>query len=159
MRLLIVLLSSGFYVGYIPFASGTFGTALAALILWPVARFNALPSEGGSPWVYLLIFLLITAVGIWTAGEAEKIHDKRDSGKIIIDEIAGFFVAMFLLPFEWVWVGAAFFVFRFFDVLKPWPVRWLERLPGGFGVVCDDLAAGVYSCVLLHAARLILDRL
>ena len=100
-----------------------------------------------------LIAIAVIALAVWAADRAEPIYGEKDSGKIVIDEIAGFFVTMTLLPVGWMWIAAGFFVFRAFDVLKPWPIDRSQKLPGGVGVVIDDVLAGVYSCALLHAAH------
>lgn len=153
LRHLIVLYTSGLYTGYIPFASGTFGTALAVALYWPMARLNRLPGEGGTLWLYLLIVAALTGLAIWASDFAESIHKRKDPSEVVIDEIVGFFVAVILIPWHWGWMLAAFFVFRAFDVLKPWPIDNLQRLPGGLGIVIDDILAGVYTCVLLHLIR------
>ncbi len=155
-RQLKLLISSGLYTGYIPVASGTWGTGVGILLYWPFARWNRLPSAGGIPWLYALAVLLISAVGVWAATFAESVYSEKDPHRVVIDEIAGFFVTMFLVPWDWRWILAAFSIFRFFDVLKPYPIRKLERLPSGWGVMTDDLLAGVYSCAVLHVARIAL---
>jgi len=150
---LVILYSSGLYTGYIPIASGTFGTALAILFYWPMARLNRLPSEGGTLWLYALIVIAATALAIWASNFASKAHGEKDPHRVVIDEIVGFFFAMFLVPFNIWWIAAAFFLFRLFDVWKPYPIFQLQSLPGGIGIVIDDVLAGIYTCVLLHAAR------
>jgi phosphatidylglycerophosphatase A len=95
--------------------------------------------------------LIVTALGIWASGYAERVYGEKDPHRVVIDEIAGFFVAVFLLPWDWRWIGAAFFLFRLFDVWKPWPIRRLQALPGGWGIMVDDLLAGTYTGLLLHA--------
>lgn len=157
MRQLIILIASGFYSGYAPFASGTFGTAVAVLLYWPAARLNRFPSEGGQPLLYVLLVVAISALGVWAANKAEPIYGKKDPGQIVIDEIAGFFVTMFLLPTTWQWIAAAFFTFRLFDVWKPGPIRGLQRLPAGWGIMIDDILAGALGCVVLHAIRLTIN--
>lgn len=159
MRQLILLFTSGLYTGYIPFASGTWGTALAMLLYWPMAGLNRWPSQGGRLWLYALIVAAVTVAGTWASTRAEAMHGKKDPGKIVIDEIAGYFISVFLLPFDWRWLVAAFFVFRLFDVWKPTPIRQLQGIKGGLGVMIDDVLAGAYTCILLHAARLALGYL
>lgn len=150
-----ILISSGFYFGYIKYASGTWGTLVGVLLYWPCASLNRMPSAGGMPWLYVLIVLALCAVGTWTAHEAEKLYGVKDPGKIVIDEIAGFFVTMFLVPWTWYWVLSAFIVFRVFDVVKPGIIRKLQYLKGGVGIMIDDILAGALGCFVLHAVRLI----
>ncbi len=154
MRRLTLLISSGLGTGYIPFASGTWATALAILFYWPMAGWNRLPSQGGNLWIYGGIIAAVSALGTWAADYAEKLYQEKDPHRVVIDEIAGYFVSMTLLPFHWGWLVAAFFVFRLFDVWKPYPIRQLQQLPGGVGIMIDDLLAGVYTCVVLHVAKI-----
>ena len=158
MRLLILAFTSGLGSGYAPVASGTFGTAVAVALYLPLADLNRTPSDGGMLWAYLLIVATVTGLGIWASNYAEKYYGKKDPGEVVIDEIAGFFVSMLLVPFTWGWIAAAFFVFRAFDVWKPYPIDSLQRLGGGLGIVIDDVLAGVYTCVTLHLLRLAMER-
>lgn len=151
MKSLILLFTSGLYSGYARPASGTWGTAVAVLLYLPLARWNRL--DAVSIGLYLGVVAIVTALAIPASTYAEKIHGEKDPGQITVDEIVGFFATMFLLPTTVEWVAAGFFVFRAFDVLKPFPAHRLQSLPGGWGVVIDDLFAGLYSCLLLHAIR------
>jgi phosphatidylglycerophosphatase A len=154
LRQIKLLIASGFYSGYAPFASGTWGSLVAIGLYWPFAAWNRLPSEGGLLWAYFLVVVAVSVLGVWTADYAEGVYGEKDPGRVVIDEIAGFFIAMILVPWDWRWIAAAFFVFRAFDVWKPYPIRGLQRLRGGWGIVVDDLLAGAYTCIVLHAARL-----
>lgn len=156
---LIIAFSSGLYSGYFPVASGTAGTAVAVLFYLPLGLLNRPAAEGGNPLAYMLIVALVTVLGVFAAQFAEKYHGGKDPGKVVIDEFAGYFVTMTALPFDWRWILAGFFVFRVFDVLKPWPARRLESLRGGLGIVIDDVFAGFYSCLTLHAALYALGRM
>ena len=96
---------------------------------------------------------LVFALSCFTSGRAADLLGEEDSGKVVIDELAGFLVAMFLLPVNWRTLGLCFILFRVFDILKPWPVSWADkRLPGGWGVTVDDVLAGLYTLVLGHVA-------
>jgi phosphatidylglycerophosphatase A len=140
---IILFLSTGGYIGKIPFAPGTFGT------LWGIPLCFVLSQIGVA--ASLAVTVLFTVAAIWFAGEAEKILDAKDARPIVIDEIAGFMVTLWGLPFTSQTAVAGFFIFRFLDILKPFPIRSLERnLPGGAGVVLDDVAAGVYGNLLLR---------
>ena len=89
--------------------------------------------------------LIITGIGIWAADRTQDLLRKKDPSAVVIDEVAGFMTAMLLLPMTWSSLLLAFFLFRIFDVLKPFPIKHLEKLKGGFGIVLDDLLAGVYA--------------
>lgn len=137
-RVVVVALASGFGTGYAPVASGTFGTLVGIPLAW------ALAPLGGFAWCVAAV--AITLFACWIAGQAESAFGEKDSGKIVIDEVAGYVVAMAFLPATVGHLTAAFFLFRLFDVLKPPPARQFERtLPGGYGVVMDDIAAGVWA--------------
>ncbi len=131
-------------LGYVPFAPGTFGTAAAAIFTW-AAR----------PGMYALpaIAVIITVFGAVAAGNAEKELGK-DSSRIIIDEVAGYLVTVLFLPLSLGVIIWAFVLFRLFDILKPPPINLLERLPGGIGVMADDIGAGVFANIVLRAATL-----
>jgi phosphatidylglycerophosphatase A len=146
---LILSISTGLGSGYSPFAPGTAGTALAVLLFLPFAAFCS--TRGGfGLGVYVAGTMMLTAVGVWAATRAEPIFGKKDAGQVVIDEIAGYLVTMFALPATWPWALAGFAVFRLFDIWKPWPIDGLQRLKGGWGVMIDDLVAGIYGCALLH---------
>jgi phosphatidylglycerophosphatase A len=104
-------------------------------------------------WHYAIIVVLVTVVGIWAADRADRAWGTHDSGRIVIDEVAGYLVTMALVDRgHWAPLVVGFVVFRALDIIKPPPVRWLDRnLPGGFGVVIDDVAAGVLGMVIMLA--------
>ena len=100
---------------------------------------------------------LFLAVAVWIAGEAEKIFNKKDSGLIVIDEMAGFLVTLYGIPLTGVSLLVGFLLFRLMDITKPFPIRRLEKaLPSGWGIVGDDVLAGVYANVALRAVMLFL---
>jgi phosphatidylglycerophosphatase A len=137
-RVGVIALASGFGTGYAPVASGTFGTLVGIPLAWALAPLGAL--------TWCVAAVAITLFACWIAGQAESVFGEKDSGKIVIDEVAGYVVAMAFLPATPGHLLAAFFLFRLFDVLKPPPARQFERnLPGGYGVVMDDIAAGVWA--------------
>jgi phosphatidylglycerophosphatase A len=148
-RLLVFGLSSAAGLGYLPKAPGTWGT-LAALPIWYACR-------GLSPLAFTVVVLLVTAFSVLVAEAAERLYGRHDVQLIVIDEVAGMLVTAIGVPFAWPEVLAGFVLFRLFDMTKPQPIRWLdEHVPGGFGVVLDDIAAGVVACGLLHGARVLL---
>lgn len=139
----VLFLSTGGLAGYVPFAPGTVGT------LWGVPLFYGLESLDPLPWAALLIVMTLFAIAI--ANEAEKYLQKKDPKEIVIDEIAGYGVATAFLPFTLPNVILAFILFRFFDILKPFPIRWTEkRFPGGWGIVLDDCVAGIFTNIALQ---------
>ncbi len=145
---LIILLATGGGIGNIPFAPGTFGSAIAAPLCLLLSR---LSFSAAVPCVILFILFAIRV-----AGEAEGLLNKKDPGCIVIDEIAGMLVTFAGLPFDMVTALAGFLLFRVFDILKPFPIRYLERrLTGGTGVVMDDVAAGVCANAALRIGFLL----
>lgn len=136
-------LATGLYAGYIPVAPGTFGTVVAIPLCFLLSLFG--PLEGV---VFVGIFV---GVAIWISGQAEKIFQKKDSGFIVIDEMAGFLVTLYCIPMTLENLVAGFLLFRIMDIAKPFPIKRLEAdLPGGWGVVGDDVLAGVYANVVLR---------
>ncbi|MDX9858597.1 MAG: phosphatidylglycerophosphatase A [candidate division Zixibacteria bacterium] len=138
---LVIAVATGAYSGYTPMWAGTFGTIPPALI--------SLLLIGNNLPLAMLAAVVTFAVSVWAAGEAERVFG-HDSKKIVIDEWAGWFVTMLYVPVSWQHVLIAFVAFRFFDVVKLWPARRLESLPGGWGVTMDDIAAGVQACLATH---------
>jgi phosphatidylglycerophosphatase A len=143
MRRLALLLATWWGVGYCPIAPGTAGT-LAAIPFFLLLRL--LPLYG-----YLPCVLGIGLVACWAAGEAERIFQEQDSKRIVIDETVGFFITMTALPPTWPYLIGGFCLFRCFDILKPPPIRLIERkVTGGYGVVLDDVLAGIYAHISLR---------
>ena len=142
-----VIATAGF-AGYMPVAPGTWGTAVAVPIAWGCA--------GIATPVYLAIVAGVIGVAIATAQIADRSWGTEDSGRIVIDEVAGYLVTVALVDrATWPALAVGFVVFRILDILKPPPVRAFERLPGGAGVVLDDVAAGVIGAAVMVG----LDRL
>ena len=132
--------------GLAPRAPGTAGTAIAIPIYLTIA---AEPIA-----VYALVVAVVIAVGIWVCGRTAHDLGVHDHPGIVLDEIAGFLVAMTALPFDWRWIAAGFVAFRVFDIAKPWPISLADRrVGGGLGIMLDDVMAGALACAALHAAR------
>jgi phosphatidylglycerophosphatase A len=131
--------------GYSPIAPGTCGTAVALPLTYALA---SLPL-----WQYLAVVVAVIAIGIWAASRADRAWGTHDSGRIVIDEVAGYLATMTLVDrSQWAPLAVGFIVFRFLDIVKPPPIRWLDKnLPGGFGVVIDDVAAGVVGMGIMLA--------
>jgi phosphatidylglycerophosphatase A len=145
LPVVVKLIITFFYVGYIPLAPGTFASAAAFIIYFPLNTLNH--------WsFYLGAVILVTLAGVWASGRAEKISGISDPSFVVIDEVAGQLITLFLLPFSWKILIAGFFLFRLFDIIKPYPGRRLEQLHGGWGIMLDDVLAGVYANILLQLA-------
>ena len=149
-RAVILFISQGAYSGRFPVAPGTAGT-IVGIFLYVVMKDLA-------PGPYLALCILITLLGTWAAGRAELILGCTDCPSIVIDEIAGFLLAMFMVPTSWGFIVAGFLLFRAFDIVKPWPLKRLQDLHGGLGVMLDDIGAGVYTNIILRIAALFIFR-
>ncbi len=146
---LFVGLATGGYVGFIPFAPGTFGSVLGIPLFYFM---SSLPLPAS--FSFMIVFILFS---VWVAGQGEKSLKAKDPGCIVIDEIAGMGVTFFAVPFNIYLAIIGFIVFRFFDILKPFPVNYLEkRFTGGLGVVIDDVAAGIMSNMVLQIVLLVM---
>jgi len=140
------LLSTFFGLGLLPAAPGTWG-AFGAFILW-LFFFRHMDLR-----LYVLIVILLSAVGVYASDFAEKnIFKKHDSPHIVIDEACGFFVSMIGVSTGIYWGIAGFILFRIFDIWKPYPVNKTQELPGGYGIMFDDITAGIYVAIILNAA-------
>lgn len=138
-------LSTGFGVGYFPKAPGTAGT------LWGVLLFFAF--QGISPGLFVAITAGLILVSVLAVHLAQGILGPKDSPHIVIDEVVGYLVSVAALPFSWPHAVLGFILFRIFDIIKPFPIRWLDRnVKGAVGVVLDDVVAGVFANILLRLA-------
>ena len=139
------LLAFGLGSGAAPKAPGTFGTIAAIplyLLLQPVA-----------PVYYLLVVLVMSIFGVWLCHRAAEDMGLHDHPGIVWDEWVGFLITMWLAPNGWIWLLAGFVLFRFFDIIKPWPIHLLDRhIPGGWGIMVDDILAGIYAFALIQFA-------
>ena len=128
-------------VGYAPFAPGTFGSAVGLLLWWRL---------GPSAIVQAIAIAAIFGAGVWSAGVCERHCGRTDPGHVVIDEVVGMLITLFLIPVGWAGVFGAFLLFRLADVIKPYPANRFERLHGGLGVMADDCMAGVYANLALR---------
>lgn len=143
MKSFILFIATGFGSGYIPKIPGTVGT-LVGLLLFLLLKDLSPVSYG----VTLIGFIFLS---VWVATVAEFCFQEKDSRKIVIDEVLGFLVSMAFVPFSWPNLLAAFILFRLFDISKPFPCRLIERrLPSGWGIVGDDVVAGIYANLVLQ---------
>ena len=146
------LIASIFGIGYIRKGGGTVAAAFAVLIWWWWFS-NIAPR-----YEYQIgITLLITALGIWTGNKVEPQWGK-DSYRVVIDEVAGMFISILFVPIEWKWLLIGFILFRFFDIAKPLYIRRMEAFKGGWGVMLDDVLAGIYANVVLQIVMLIVKK-
>ena len=149
MNRFILLLASGLGAGFSPFAPGTAGTLVAIpieLLLSPIR----------SP-VYELTLLTFFFFSSWIAERAQNHWQKRDDQRIVIDEIMGYFLTMLWIPKTLHFISVGFLLFRLLDIVKPFPCRQLEKVRGGFGVVLDDVFAGIYANIGLQLLRILVE--
>ena len=139
------LLATFFGIGYLQKGAGTLA-ALFCCLFW-----YGFDGGGLSPWQQLFLIFLVFFGGVWVSGIVEKAWG-HDSNRVVIDEVQGMMTALFLVPTDWRYGLAAFVLFRLFDIVKPFGIRRAEKAPGGWGVMLDDLFAGIISNVLLQLA-------
>jgi phosphatidylglycerophosphatase A len=149
MRFVALALATTFGVGYAPYAPGTFGSA-AGLLLWWLLPHAVL--------VRLSAIIIVFIVGSWSGTVAERHFAATDPGPVVIDEVMGMWITLLLNPVGWQGAVIAFFLFRAFDVVKPYPANRLERLPGGIGVMADDGMAAIYANMVLRLLMLVAGR-
>jgi phosphatidylglycerophosphatase A len=159
-------------VGYLPIAPGTWGSLVGVgiFIQLQVLRIRFYNTYGDGHWVpfevlsiwtmfVILVLIVICLLGIWSGTRVEKLSGKKDAGIVVVDEVAGQLITLFVLPnyvsLEWPLLLTGFLLFRAFDIWKPFPARTLEKLEGGLGVMADDVVAGFYAAALLSIAVVI----
>ncbi|MEW6620039.1 MAG: phosphatidylglycerophosphatase A [bacterium] len=145
----IKFIASGFFSGYSKFASGTVGTLLGGIPLYLLIYFLCHRFSNPDLWYFLLVIIL-TIISIWFCTKAEILFEEKDSKKIVLDEIIGYLFCMFFLPLHISFIVIGFVLFRAMDVLKPLGIRKLQNLQGGLGIMIDDCAAGILTCIILH---------
>lgn len=139
------LLATWFGTGLLPKAPGTWGSAAALPFAWVIAWY------GGEYWILLAASLAIFVIGIWAAEIYSKHAGVKDAGPIVIDEVAGQWLALCIVPLDPMAYLFGFFYFRLFDILKPWPASWADRsVEGGLGVMLDDMFAGAYAAIATY---------
>lgn len=144
MRQMIAILATGFGVGLSPVAPGTCGAAVGLGLYWLL--------RGLPPMAYAAAVIASIALAAWASDGASRMWNEEDPRRVVIDEIAGILVALAFHPPTLLNALLGFALFRIFDIAKPWPIRWIERrLPGGVGIVADDVAAGIYASAALWA--------
>ncbi len=138
----VVFIAMGLGSGLSPKAPGTAGTLVTVPLVYFLQQQSLL--------IYALVTLFVLATGSWICGYAAKKLKVHDHSGIVYDEVAGFLITMFMVPAGWQWMLLGFVLFRFFDAVKPWPISWLDKnVHGGFGIMFDDVVAGVISLCCL----------
>jgi phosphatidylglycerophosphatase A len=144
MSRIAVVIATCVFIGYIPFAPGTFGSI-------PGLALGAILQRSAPGWALWAAIAALTLIGIWAATAAERHFGHKDPGPVVIDEVVGMMITMGGLPLGPAGLFVAFVVFRACDVIKPFPARQMERLPHGVGVMMDDVLAGVWGYVIMRA--------
>jgi len=145
--LLARVLATWFGCGLFPKAPGTIGSLAAALLILPSVR---LPFVTNAPWIWAAAALMLFPLAVWSAGETARQLGREDPQVIVIDEVVGQWIALSgASHLNWQAITIGFVLFRLFDIWKPWPVRKLEELPGGWGIVLDDCIAGTFAALVL----------
>jgi phosphatidylglycerophosphatase A len=141
-------------VGYFPIAPGTAGSVVGVVL---VAVLGLLPlTRAGEILLAVLFAAALLVLGVWAAGQAEDFFGRVDPGQVVIDEVVGQMITLLLCArASWMWLLAGFLFFRFFDIAKPFPVRQAERFPRGWGIMLDDVLAGVYGLAMLWLVGLV----
>jgi len=134
-------IGSGFYTGYIPLTSGTFGSLAALLIYW-IPGFE-------NPYIIIPAIILFTSYGIYVGNKFDKVYGK-DPAECTVDEMVGQWITLLFLPKTILITILAFLTWRLFDIIKPYPARKLEKLTGGTGIMADDVVASIYSLIFVH---------
>ena len=143
LRRTALVVSSAGPAGHVPVAPGTAGSAVG-VALWLLVR------AAETPALEVFVLVAVLAAGVWSATVTEQHYGRQDPGVVVIDEVAGMLIACFWLPLETVGVIAAFLAFRLFDIVKPYPAGAAERLPGGWGIMADDVVAGLYAYAMVR---------
>ncbi|MCH8021265.1 phosphatidylglycerophosphatase A [candidate division KSB1 bacterium] len=142
MSFIARLIATGFYTGYAPKAPGTAGSLFGLFLYWAIPE---------SKSVYSLVGIaLIFFTGVWAANQVEKETKVHDNQIIVIDEIVGMLITVALFEKTLIWLVVGFLLFRFFDIMKPFPAKSSEKIPHGWGVMMDDVIAGIYSALCLR---------
>ena len=147
MKKALKFIVTGLNSGYIPGAPGTYGTIVGVLLYLAIYQL---------PFIsYILFCIAFVFFSVWSIGQVLSDFDSDDPSAVVIDEMAGFFIAMIGHPFSWLTLGMGFVLFRFFDIVKPFPIRLIDRkVKGPWGIVLDDVLAGVFACIVIWLVRI-----
>lgn len=148
MNFLYKTICSALGLGYIPFAPGTFGAFGGIISAWLIKEYSPFPNL-----ILVVLIFSFTLIGAYCSNKLTALWGE-DPSKVVIDEVTGMWLSLWLLPNNWIIMAAAFVLFRFFDIKKPFLIRKLEKIPGGWGIMLDDLAAGFLTNIILQIAIL-----
>lgn len=138
------VIATTFFSGFFPIAPGTVGAAVAAFLLWLLPPFSS--------FLLLVLTIVFFFIGVWASTRSERLWQEKDPGRINWDEFVGMMASVLFLPRSWSVLLVAFIVFRIFDVVKPFPVNRAEKIKSGWGIMLDDIYAGIYSNIILQIA-------
>jgi phosphatidylglycerophosphatase A len=141
------VLATGFGSGYSPVAPGTAGSIVGLLLFWPLARLDS--------WLQLAAALALFPAGVLASSRVARRVADKDPGIVVVDEIVGMWISLLFMPFNLTTAVLGFVLFRAMDIVKPYPARDLERLSGGWGIMADDVMAGIYANLLLRLGLLV----
>jgi phosphatidylglycerophosphatase A len=150
MKQINFLISTFFGIGKLPMAPGTWASLAAAPFFWFFLIDKPI-------WQFGLVLTVIYFVGVYSSGQYEKQIGQKDPSSAVIDEVLGVGVAMFNIPGQWYYAVMAVVLFRLFDIWKPYPIQRLEKLPAGWGIMTDDLLAGVYANVWIQVGVFVVN--
>ncbi len=145
MKRMLLFFATFFYIGHLPIAPGTWASLVTTVLVYFIKPYWQAPV-----YLQIAVIVFIFLLGIAIASVAEKHFNKKDPRPCVIDEVAGQMVSLLLVPHTISFYIAGFLLFRLFDILKPFPIRSIEKIPGGFGVMLDDIVAGLYALGVLH---------
>ena len=140
-------------VGFFPVAPGTIGSIAGLGVLWAI---SFVASDYCQVFIQIILLITLIPIGVIASSAYEKHFGKIDPKEVVIDEVVGILIALFALPFTWFHIIAGFVLFRFFDIVKPFPIGKLQDIKGGWGIMADDIAAGIVSAAILRILIFIL---
>lgn len=143
------IISSFFGIGFIKKGGGTVAALVAALVWYFIAVKSGAVYGSGGIWLQASVLIILFAAGVWSGNIVEAAWGK-DSYRVVLDEVLGMCIALFMIPVTWQTVLAALILFRLFDIVKPFYIRRMEKFSGGWGVMLDDVLAGVYANIIVH---------
>ena len=142
-------LATCFKIGYLPIAPGTWGSLVAIIGWWLWLQYL-------DPLVFIVLIIAIFAIGVFATNTIIDHTGEKDPSRVIIDEVAGQWLGLLILPDGMLYIAGAFLLFRFLDILKPWPIRQMEQFPKGWGVMLDDVLAGLLTLGLIQVVSSLL---
>ncbi len=138
-----IAIATWFGVGFFPFAPGTMGSIVAVLLAWPISHYLGILG-------LFIGAISVSIIGVWVSNYYEKYSQRKDSSEIVIDEVAGQWFTLLLVPPDPIYYALGFGIFRLMDIIKPWPISFLDKkIKGGLGVVLDDCVAGIFASLIL----------